>query len=358
MDQDKNPYDDEITLKELILKIQEYWRELWRNWFLIGLICVPFIGYKVFKAWTSPTTYVANLTFMVDEDEGNRLGAMAGVLGQFGLSGIARGKYNLDRILEVSKARRVLQLMLFSPCNIGGKEDLLANHLIRQFKLHDDWEKDTTGLKDFLFTHPDFEQLNPLESKVLKKLQGLLNGTEKQEGAYKTSYSENTGIMTLKMQAPSPELSIAVVDTIFSKLTTYYIESSTEKANATYDVVKAKRDSLAQALSAAEYRLAEFVDKSQNIFSAREGTLQQTRLTTEVQRLQIMYGEVLKNLEYADFTLKSSTPFITLLDNPILPLPVVQESRIKAFIIGLILGIMVGITFVLGRRIYRDTMNS
>jgi uncharacterized protein involved in exopolysaccharide biosynthesis len=71
-----------------------------------------------------------------------------------------------------------------------------------------------------------------------------------------------------------------------------------------------------------------------------------------------MYGEVLKNLEYADFTLKSSTPFIALLDNPILPLPVVQESRIMAFIIGLILGIMVGITFVLGRKIYRETMNS
>jgi uncharacterized protein involved in exopolysaccharide biosynthesis len=358
MDQSNQPYDDEITLKELILKIQEYWRELWKNWLLIGLICLPFLAFKLYQAWSTPAIYPAVLTFMVDEDEGNRLGAMASILGQIGLSGLSRGKYNLDRILEVSKSRRVLQLMLFSRCEIDGQEDLIANHLIRGFDLHDKWEKDTTGLKDFVFTHGDYDRFNRLENRVLKTLQGLLNGTEEKEGAYKTSYNENTGIMTLRMDAPSPDLSIAVVDTIFAKLTVYYIESSTEKANSTYEIVKSKKDSLAQALSAAEYRLAQFVDQSQNIYSAREGSLQQSRLTTEVQRLQVLYGEVLKNLEYADFTLKSSTPFITLLDNPIPPIRAVRESKIRAGLIGLILGIMVGVTFVLGRKIYRETMNS
>jgi LPS O-antigen subunit length determinant protein (WzzB/FepE family) len=71
-----------------------------------------------------------------------------------------------------------------------------------------------------------------------------------------------------------------------------------------------------------------------------------------------MHGEALKNLEYADFTLRNKTPFITLLDSPLSPISPNAESKLKALVIGLILGIMIGVTFVLGRKIYRDTMNS
>jgi hypothetical protein len=191
---------------------------------------------------------------------------------------------------------------------------------------------------------------------VLKSLQVILNGTEKQEAAYQTSYSEDTGIMTMVMSAPEESLSIALVDTIFSKLTTYYIANAIEKAEATYDVMKFKTDSLAQALKEAEYRLAEFIDRNKNIYSAREGSLRQSRLTAEVQRLQIMHGEALKNMEYADFALRNKTPFITLIDNPLPPIRAQRPSLLRALVLGLALGVGLGAAFVLGRKIYRDAM--
>ena len=58
-------YDDEITLKELILKVQEYWRELWKHWLLIALVAMPFVIYKIYIAYKTPVTYPAKLTFMV-----------------------------------------------------------------------------------------------------------------------------------------------------------------------------------------------------------------------------------------------------------------------------------------------------
>ncbi|NND34078.1 MAG: hypothetical protein HKN76_15925 [Saprospiraceae bacterium] len=359
MEQSKmETYEDEITLKELILKVREYWKEIWKHWLLIGLIALPFVIFKIYQAYTSPITFPATLTFMVDEDEGNSLGAMAGILGQFGFGSTAGGKYNLDKILEVSRSRRVLQMALFSACDVDGQRDLIANHLIRQFDLHDKWKKDTTGLKNFLYTSSNPQEFNQTENKVLKVLQGVLNGTEKKEGCYDTSYDEDTGIMRLKIETPSESLSITLVDTIFTKLTSYYVGSSIEKAGATYAVMKSKTDSLARALASAEYRLADYIDKNKNVFSAREGALQQTRLQTEVQRLQIMHGEALKNLEYADFTLRNKTPFITLLDDPIAPIKPQAESKLKALVLGLILGTMLGVTFIIGRKIYRDTMNS
>ncbi len=348
--------DDEITLKELILKIQEYWRELWRHWWLIGLIAVPFIGYKAYDAMTTEPIYPAALTFMVDEDEGNALAGMSSILGQIGIGGIRRGKYNLDKILEISKSRRVLQMAIFSKVSIDGTSDYLANHLIRQFQLHEKWEDDTTGLKGFLYSHGNVETFTSNELAVLKKLQGLLNGSESTEGIYSTSYNEDTGIMTLKIESPSESLSIALVDSIFGQLTSYYVEKSTEKALATYTLMKSKTDSLAAALKSAEYSLAEFVDRNQNVYSATEGTLKRTRLASNVQRLQLMHGEALKNLEFADFSLKNKTPFITLIDDAIPPIRPVEPSLLKSLIIGALLGGMVGITFVLGRKIYRDAM--
>ena len=350
--------DDEITLKELILKIQEFWHELWRNWWIIGLIALPFVLYKAYDAVTTEPIYPAKLTFMVDEDEGNALAGMSSILGQIGLGGIRRGKYNLDKILEISKSRRVLQMALFAKANLKGKDDYLANHLIRSFDLHEEWMDDTTGMQDFLFMRSFTDSFSDPEFMGLKSMQGLLNGSESREGIYRTSYDEDTGIMSLGIESPLEELSIALVDTIFSRLTAYYVEKSTEKSLSTYELMKSKTDSLANALSSAEYNLANFVDRNQNIFSATEGTLKRTRLASNVQRLQIMHGEAIKNLEFADFSLQSKTPFITLIDNAIPPITPIVPSLPKSLIIGALLGTMIGVTFVLGRKIYRDAMNA
>ena len=349
-------HDDEITLKELILKIQEYGWELWRNWWLIALIALPFILYKVYDTVTTEPIYPAKLTFMVDEDEGNALAGMSSILGQIGLGGIRRGKYNLDKILEISKSRRVLQMALFAKANLNGKNDYLANHLIGQFDFHEKWMDDTTGMKNFLFTRDFTEHFNPAEFRALKSLQNLLNGSESQVGIYNTSYSEDTGIMSLRIESPTEGLSIALVDTIFTKLAVYYVEKSTEKSQSTYELMKTKTDSLGNALNSAEYNLANFVDRNQNVYSATEGTLKRTRLASQVQRLQLMHGEALKNLEFADFSLQSKTPFIALIDDAIPPIAPIVPSLIKSLIIGILLGSMIGVTFVLGRKIYRDAM--
>ncbi|MDH3652051.1 MAG: hypothetical protein OEQ53_20360, partial [Saprospiraceae bacterium] len=53
--------DDEITLKELILKVKEYVKEILHNWILLALICLPIVGYKLYQAFTERTVYPAEL---------------------------------------------------------------------------------------------------------------------------------------------------------------------------------------------------------------------------------------------------------------------------------------------------------
>lgn len=358
MESEERIYDDEITLKELILKIQEYWRELWRNWLLIGLIALPFFIYKVYDAYTTPPVFPGKLTFMVDEDEGGSFRSISGLLGQFGFNTGSTGKYNLDKILEISKSRRVVQMALFSEAVVGGKKDLIANHIIEYSDLPERWSDDTTGLKDFRFREKSVDNFSLLENRAFKGLLRVVNGTDKDPGIYQTSYDDETGIMSLEFNGRHPDLSIAFLDSLFFKLRDYYVENSIEKAQTTYQIIKEKTDSVADALAAAEYSLADFIDRSQNVYSAREGELQRSRLSAQVSRLQILYGEAMKNLQLSEMTLRNKEPFITLIDSPLPPLTIQQESLIRSALIGIILGTMIGVTFILGRKIYRDTMNS
>jgi len=92
--------DEEITLRELILKVKEFIYELWRYKFIIALFCLPFLVYMLFKAIKTPVTYPASLTFMVDDQDQGGISPISSILGQFGLPA-RRGAYNLDRILDI-----------------------------------------------------------------------------------------------------------------------------------------------------------------------------------------------------------------------------------------------------------------
>ncbi|MDG1434802.1 MAG: hypothetical protein P8Q41_12365, partial [Saprospiraceae bacterium] len=66
--------EDEITLKELIIKVQEFFQEVLKNWRLVILITIPFVLYFFYQTYKTPITYTSELTFMMNDDEGGGLG--------------------------------------------------------------------------------------------------------------------------------------------------------------------------------------------------------------------------------------------------------------------------------------------
>ena len=121
------PYyeDDEITLKELILKIQEFWWEAWNNkWKIIGIAAL-LAGVFITRSFFQKTTYTSSLTFLVSGSEkkgGNDELAM--------LLGYSNFNFQLDKIVELARSRRVLNEVLFQEVVVDDKTDYLANHLI------------------------------------------------------------------------------------------------------------------------------------------------------------------------------------------------------------------------------------
>ena len=358
MEQDTN---DEITLKELILKIIEFKNEVLKNWYWVLLYSLLTAGYMYYKASNTPMQYKAELTFMVSDDEGSGLSGMAGILGQFGLGGGSSSKSNPEKMLELLMTRKITERALFHTVSVNGKEDYLANHMIVNLEENKKWtfkpwymrwQGEPSKLVDFRFKIDSIPAFTRLDNAALKKLHSYIVGSKRK---LSVSVSEMTGIMKLKIQMTEEELSIHILNNLYQELSDYYFTKTVEKTETNYKLIKLKTDSLFELLSSKEYQLANFIDSNKGLIN-RLQQLKQSRLQRDIQKLSIMYGEASKNQEIAEFSYNLTKPYIQEIDIPIVPLKTVKESKTKRFILGLILGGFILSLFIIFRKIIKDVM--
>jgi len=351
-------YDDEISLKELILKLKEFWYELWRNWFLIILFCIPFLAYNLYQHFTFEKSFTANLTFMVNEDEGGGgLGGVSSVLGSFGLGGAPGGEYNLEKMLSLLKSRKIIQNVILEKVNLNGQEDFYANHFIKIEDLHNTWTENTgpVDLSNFLFTNNKLEAFSIEENTALKYIHSKFIGNSVRgiSPLLKSTIAEETGIMQLSFQSKDEKFSILILEQLFEYLSEYYISQSIEKQLITFNLISAKSDSLEQELRTAEYSLASFSDKNRGLYN-RTDQLQQFRLKGKVKMLGAAYVKVVEQKEIAEFSLRDQTPVVQIIDYPISPIEPSKSSLIKNIIIACFIGGFLGTLFIIGRKIIND----
>lgn len=355
MEEKHSAYDEEISLRDLIFKLNAFSREVIRHWRIPAFCILVAVGFQIYKYVTYTPEYPARITFSVDEDEGGSAQGLTGILGQFGLGSVRPSRYNLDKILALSKSRRVIEQTLFQKLEIGGKDDYIANHMIRVYELNGEDGKGVEGKAPFYFTHDSLDRFTREENEMLMALYGFIIGPPEDPGKALISadYNEDTNIMSIDVSTTDEALSLALAQRMFEALSDYYINKAIEKQLKTYTVVSAKKDSVLSVLKSTEYQLASFKDSHRGLVM-RTDQLSELRLQREITALSAMYAEVLKNTEVADFSLKNKMPFIQVIDAPLSPIQPTQLSLIRKLLIGILVGGAIGSVYVIGRSVYRD----
>ena len=345
----------EITLKELLLKVKEYFIVALKGFWLIALIMLPFIAYNAWVANETVPTYSDKLTFMVNSEDGNSMSSVASILGQIGLGGGGKTRMNYDKILELSKTREIIGRVLFDSIEIDGQKDLLINQFIGAYEWDEDWAENTPELKGFRFKNNKISELSLMEGRLFKNIHMIIVGNAQNDvpGFLSSSFSNETGIMEFNATTKKEMLTYHLLNTVFEKLSEFYVNKTIEKQKTTFDLVSAKRDSLYGALQSAEYSFANFRESNRNLIDSR-AKLSEIRLKRDIAVLTQAYAEAVKNTEISDFTLKNTIPFVQIIDQPLLPLKEYKPSVIRAAIKGAILGFILGLLFVLGRKLIRD----
>ena len=111
----------------------------------------------------------------------------------------------------------------------------------------------------------------------------------------------------------------------------FYTHTQTAKARHTLDFIQNRADSVLNELKLAELSYARHKDSNFGMMRAR--LVGGVRLKREVEILNVMYGEIIKNLEISKVTLLNQKPLINVIDNPRFPLEVVRFSTMKGLLL-------------------------
>jgi len=361
--------EDEISLKDLITKFWEYFWYILKSWKLLSLFVILGLGFNLYKYFTHKTSHTATISFMINEDESSSLGGLSGLLGSFGgLLGGGASEYNLDKILEISKSYKIGEKILLKKTIINGKEDYVGNHLIVSLDTMNMWEnvrwykKPFTNIekkleqRSYRFTKDSIDFNNIIETYVVKELIKKLFGSNGGSGIVTSEYGELTGIMKLSTSSYNPILSINITNSLYEELSDFYIKKSVEKQQQTFDLMKVKHDSINDLLRTIEYSLAKFQDTNQGLFKVRD-QVKKDQYQRDVFIMATALGEAKKNLEIADFSLRSKTPFISVLDKPYLPLENSSTGIFSILVLGSILGGFLGVIFIFLKKLYADIIS-
>ncbi len=346
---------DEFDLKEIILTIEEYVKEIWSKKFLVIIASILFACILLLREFRKPINYSGELTFMVNEDDGGSIGGAAAILGQLGLGAASGSEYNLEKIISLSKSRRIAQSILFDTIEVNGQNDFIANHIIRLYDYHEHWKRNEK-LKLFYFKHNKVSEFSKLENLALKVIFNKLSHGEN-HSLIAVEVDDNTGILSIRSRTYNQNLSVAITELLYGYLSKFYVEQSLNKQQFTLKVLENKADSISLALENTEYQLAKLLDNSQG-FRLRTTQIKEQELSREIQILTISYGELLKNIAAAEFFLETARPFFQVIDFPVTPLDETRKEYFKRLIFGLLLGGIIGVLFVSGRHLVVKVMSN
>lgn len=342
--------DDEITLRELILKLREFWWEILRYWWVLVLLAAIGAAVLAVRIYLKESVYKADMTFMMNTEESrNNLG---GLLGQFGFTGSSSG-VSLDKIVKLSQSMRIVQSVLMRRAEINGKEDFFANHLLDAYNYQELWKD--SYLNGFYFTHDSIPAFSLLENRALKALYVRMVGNSNIDPVVRTSYDKLTNVLTITAESPSEELSLALVDAMYDVLEKFYVRQTIQPQQQTYNKIKTRVDSLRERLTSLEFSLANFNDSSYGTYAA-SSQVQRSRLQRDLNITAVAYGEAIKNMEIASFSMDNAKPIFQVIDRPFPPLSASKGSLLIAIVLGSIVGIILGIVLVVSRKVFRDVM--
>jgi uncharacterized protein involved in exopolysaccharide biosynthesis len=345
---------DEISLKELILKLQEWWNYLLGQWKLI--ILVSFIGslLGLGYAFTQKPIYKAEFSFVLeDEKSGGGLGGALGLASQFGLDlggGGGGGIFAGDNLLELMKSRSMVQKALLSPINVNGKSQSLADYYISFRGIRKGWEGKPQLANLSYPVNADVSKFNRSQDSVLMQFHGEII----KNFLTVAKIDKKLSILKVSVQTEDENFSKAFTEALVSEVSQFYVETKTKKSSANVAILQHQTDSVRNQLNRAISGVAQSNDDVPNLNASRQvlrSSGQQRQI--DVQANTAILTELVKNLELSKLSLRKETPLIQVIDKPIMPLPVERFGKLNGILLGGFLAGFLVVIGLIGRRIFQ-----
>jgi len=352
---------EDISLKDILLKIRSYWLYLLSNVYPILLIAVfgGVIGvvYSIYKRpiYTSVTTFV-----LEEEHGGGGLNSLAGVASIAGIDigGGAGGIFQGDNILQLYRSRNIIKKTLLTKVSEDGKSALLIDHFISFNDLRESW-KDRPSLANIKFSAIDSSDtltFTRLQDSVITLIANDINKNYLKVD----KIDKKLSIISAEVKASDEFFAKSFNEQIVKNVSDFYIQTKTRKSLNNINILQQKVDSVRSIMNGAIYSASKISDATPNLNITRQvqrvAPIQRSQFSAETNKM--ILGELVKNLELSKIALRKETPLIQVVDEPVFPLERNRLSKPKAIVIGLIMFGFLAIAFFLVRKLIIDILAS
>jgi uncharacterized protein involved in exopolysaccharide biosynthesis len=338
--------NDEISLKELIQKIQEWVAYLKTQWkLIIGIAALGGIIGFVYASFQKPS-YLATTTFVLEEDKGGGMGGAMGLASSFGfdLGGGGGGLFTSSNIIELMKSRLVVEKTLLNPVQIAGKEISLADYYIQINELKEGWAKKPTLANINFPVNADRTKFSLEQDSILY---GISSGLTKNNLVI-AQKDKKVSIISLTVKTESELFSKLFCEQLLKETSDFYIETKSKKSRLNVDILQHQADSIRAELNSAITGVATASDNVYNLNPAYNvKKTPSTRRQVDVQANTAILSQLVAQLELSKVALRKETPLIQTLDHPILPLEKKEKSPIIFLLIGMFVGLVISIIITL-----------
>jgi hypothetical protein len=345
---------DEVSLKVLLQKLGAVGSYLFSQWKLILFVSVVGAGIGFFVALYTKPLYRARITFVSEEAKSG--GSLASLAGQFGFDvggGSSGGSiFAGENLLLFIKSERLIRETLLTPYDSATRATLADKYAEFEGYLAD-WlaDKEIGPINFSSFT------IDNLPSKESSMLQVIVASVTKSLTVVRTD--KRASFVEVKIVSKDERWSKTFVERLVATATQLYIISKTKVKAENVALLQKRADSLGALLNSTTYTAA----ASQQILVDANPALRTAPVNAEISTRQKMmlatiFGEVVKNLELAKFSLSQETPVIQIVDRSYLPLKKEMPSKLMYLLAGGFLAGFVTIVFLLARRWYKNIMLS
>ena len=335
----KQTASDEISLKELIEKVKEWYRYFLSQWKIIVFAGAIGAALGVTYSFINKPVYTATLSFVVeDEKSGGGLSGALGLASSFGIDigGGSSSVFSGSNLIEFFKSRSMVEQTLLTPVIVNGRSISLAEMYIQNEKWRDKWVT-IPKFKDIKFL-PNANRKN--FTRVQDSIMGVLYTSLSKSSLLVSQKDKKISIINIDMSSTNELFAKYFTEALAKKVSDFYVTTKSKKARINMAILEKQTDSIRRELNGAITGVAVANDNTFGLNPALNvRRAPSSRRQVDVQANTAILTELVKQTELAKVTLRKETPLIQVIDFPILPLKKDKLGKTKGILLG---GILAG----------------
>ncbi len=306
---------DEMRMDSLVLWFGYAVVYLKRNllWILIGVGCGSGLGWLVSLGWPD-REYAAIYTISAEEKTSS---AWENLLAQFGMDVSGNNPANVfqgESLVKLFSTRNLIEKALITPTILpSGDTAWLGEYFFKRSK-----EDKLSEFKEFRFVKGDSGILIGYSSLQDSALWLAYRYILKEVMSVSRPDKKMTFI-EVSCQDRNDTMAMVMAGKLIQTVSAFYTDNLTFKARKNLDVLQEELDSVKKELNRNMYQSSLLNDGDVNA-TRQVLRVDQNRKLIDLQISMTLFGELTKNIELAEISLRKETPLIQIIDYPRFPL--------------------------------------